>query len=51
MANFLPKRWSTVNSPFENISIFRLFQRFVFIAKRHFFFSNIEKQIFLTYIA
>ena len=49
MAFFGPKPW--VN-PFGKMSIFRLFEFFVFIAwKGVFSFLNIVKDIFLAYIA
>ena len=49
MAIFGPKPW--VN-PFGKMSIFRLFEFFVFIAwKGVFSFLNIVKDIFLAYIA
>ena len=50
MAIFGPKSW--VN-PFGKISIFRLFELLVFIAQKSvfFFFQNIIKDIFLTYVA
>ena len=48
MAIFGPKRW--VN-PFGKMSIFRLFELFVFIAQKGVFsFQNIVKDIFLGYI-
>ena len=49
MAIFGPKTW--VN-PFAKMSIFRLFELFVFIAQKSVFaFQNIIKDIFLGYIA
>ena len=49
MAIFLPKPW--VN-PFGKISIFRLFERVVFIGQKGvFLFQNNVKHIFLAYIA
>ena len=49
MPIFGPKQW--VN-PLGKMSIFRLFERFVFIAwKGVFSFYNIVKDIFLAYIA
>ena len=49
MALFLPKPW--VN-PFGKMSIFRLFELFVFIVRKGFFsIKNIVKHIFLAYIA
>ena len=49
MANFGPKLW--VN-PFGKMSVFRLFERFVFIGyKGVFWMQNIVKDIFLAYIA
>ena len=49
MAIFGPKPW--VN-PFGKISVFRVFELFVFIAQKGvFFFQNFVKDIFLAYIA
>ena len=48
MARFGPKPWT---NPFGEISIFRLFQLFVFIAQKGvFLLQNITKHIFLTQI-
>ena len=49
MAIFGPKPWL---NPFRKMSIFRLFEILVFIAlKGVFTFQNIDKDIFLAYIA
>ena len=51
MANFGPKPWTT---PFEKISIFRVFEHLVFIASKGVFsFYNIVQHIFhrTTHIA
>ena len=49
MAIFGPKPWT---NPFGNISIFRVFERLVFIAQKGvFLFQTIVKGIFLAYIA
>ena len=48
MARFGPKPWT---NPFGEISIFRLFELFVFIAQKGvFLLQNITKHIFLTQI-
>ena len=49
MAIFGPKRWVNL---FGKMSIFRLFELFVFISQKGFFsVQNIVKDIFLAYIA